>query len=367
MHIYIRNDVTRLIYTWRHSFLLDWCAFICDMKHSYVTGLTHTCHNLLVRDVTWRIHVWHDPFVIGAPLYVTWRIHTRHDSIVCDRNHTHVAWLVRLWLARIHMWHDAFIVLTWLTRMWHDSFVCDMTLGYVVWLAFTRDMTHSCGTWLTTMWRWWFARDMPHTHIAWPIRAWRARIHMWHHAFIRHVTYLYTSWLICAWHVLSACVISHVVYDERAFIRDIIHSCVTCLTRMWHDSFVFLSHSCVTCTHSYVTCRIHTWHVWLICAMTHSYLTRLIHTWHVSFVCDRRAFICDMTHQCVTWLIHIWNDLFVHEFTTHMNATRLYTTQIQMRAKQKLGGIIRESSGNIGDIIGDIIGDKLPEFWTKIG
>ena len=117
--------------------------------------------------------------------------------------------------AVFYLWHDSFMC-TWLMYVWGDSYVCDMTHSYETWLiymwhdSYTRDMTHSyvrSVTWLLDMYQCvhvyvclkHFKCDMTHLHVTCLIR-------IWHDSFIRNVTPVHVTWLIhTCYGVASVC------------------------------------------------------------------------------------------------------------------------------------------------------------------
>ena len=96
-------------YVWHDSFIcVTWLIHMCDMTHTYVWPLSHSC---VARDSF--VCVWHDSFIC-----VTWLVHA------CDMPHSCV-------------WHDSFEHMTCLMH------TCAVTLSVrAIWPI------HVCVPWL---------------------------------------------------------------------------------------------------------------------------------------------------------------------------------------------------------------------------
>jgi len=128
------------------------------------------------------------------------------------------------------------------------------------------------------------------------------------------MTVSYITWRIHMWHVcLPSKVLICLICDILSpplCMCDMLHSYMTWRIHMPHDAFI------CDMTHSYVTWQIHMWHVCLpskVCVCLVWHMTDLCVTWRIHMW--HAAFICDMTYAYATWRIHIWHDAFICDMT----------------------------------------------------
>ena len=109
-----------------------------------------------------------------------------------------------------HMWHNLFCV-TCLIRVWHASFVCDVP--------------HSCVTCLIRIWH---VLSLCYTTYS-----------MWHAFLVCHMPHLCVAWIFMLYLESSQKGLKFVTWVMRirhvSFVRDMTHSCVTCLMCGWHE------------------------------------------------------------------------------------------------------------------------------------
>ena len=196
-----------------------------------------------------------------------------HDSSICDMTHLYVMRFIH------HIYHDSstcdmtHTYETQLMHIWHDSCMCDMTNSYVMWCihhiyhdSYIRDCTDSS------------IFDMNHTFVCK-----LTKIHLRHDSYMARKFYM-----------------PLIVAPHRTFPRSPPIN-VTSLTRMWHDSSI------------YVMIPIYvTWlkYLWLNSFSNPAGFEHIDPTLRVLdyFLKEIQAIIIvipNMTHLYVIWLFHM--------------------------------------------------------------
>ena len=184
-------------------------------------------------------------------------IQTGHDSYIWDTPNSYGTWL-------IHVGHESFICdmthshVTWLIHMGHDSCICNTTHSYVTLIHIRRDSWHRWRLGKTE------ALQLP--------RNCAARVCIW-----CAMTHAYVSWL----------------------------------KYMWHDSCIWLIH---TCDMTHASSNPHGIARWK-CA---SGVPWLMHMCRDSITCDTtRAYV---TFIRATWLMHMWHSYVWHDSSASSNS-----------------------------------------------